>query len=158
VIVDGGILSNFPVWLFDCADDEDPEWPTFGLLLVEPDPKTPIATRIPKPERAPLGARGLTQLLSGLYHTMVEAHDRLYIEKAQFARTIPIPTLGVRTTEFDLTRNRAQELYDSGRTAAEKFLETWDFDVYLSEFRTGKQESRSEELAKLYRTKGAAVV
>lgn len=158
VIVDGGILSNFPVWLFDCPDDEAPRWPTFGLLLVEPDPKTPIATRIPKPEHAPLGARGVMQLLSGLYHTMVEAHDRLYIEKAQFARTIPIPTRGVRTTEFDLPRNRAQELYDSGRTAAEKFLETWDFDVYLAEFRTGKKQSRSEELAKLYRTKGAAVV
>ena len=158
VIVDGGILSNFPVWLFDRSDDEEPEWPTFGLLLVEPDPKIPIAMRIPKPERAPLGARGLTQMMSGLYHTMVEAHDRLYIEKAEFARTIPIPTLGVRTTEFDLPRKRAQELYDSGRTAAEKFLAMWDFDVYLAEFRTGKQLSRSEELAQLYRTKRAAVV
>lgn len=28
-IVDGGILSNFPVWLFDSV--EDPEWPTFGF-------------------------------------------------------------------------------------------------------------------------------
>jgi NTE family protein len=159
VIVDGGILSNFPVWLFDCEDDEAPEWPTFGLLLVEPDPKTPIAARIPKPEPAPLGARGLTQLLSGLFHTMVEAHDRLYIEKAQFARTIPIPTLGVRTTEFDLTRDRAQSLYDSGRGAAEKFLATWDFDAYIAEFRSGKkQPTRREELTTLYREKGAVVV
>jgi NTE family protein len=159
VIVDGGILSNFPVWLFDCEDEDPPEWPTFGLLLVEPDPKTPIATRIPKPEPAPLGARGLTQLLSGLFHTMVEAHDRLYIEKAQFARTIPIPTIGVRTTEFDLTRDRAQALYDSGRGAAEKFLATWDFDAYIAEFRSGKkQPTRREELTTLYREKGAVVV
>ena len=158
VIVDGGMLSNFPVWLFDCEDDEDPEWPTFGLLLVEPDPKTPIAARIPKPKRAPLGARGLTQLFSGLFHTMVEAHDRMYIEKAQFARTIPIPTLGVRTTQFDLSRGRAEELYDSGRGAAEKFLATWDFGAYLAEFRSGKKHSRREELVELYREKGAAVV
>jgi NTE family protein len=158
VIVDGGMLSNFPVWLFDCEDDEAPEWPTFGLLLVEPDPKTPIAARIPEPMHAPLGARGLTQLLSGLFHTMVEAHDRLYIEKAQFARTIPIPTLGVRTTEFDLTRDRAQALFDSGRSAAKEFLATWDFDAYVAEFRSGKTQSRREELATLYREKGAAVV
>jgi len=158
VIVDGGILSNFPVWLFDCPDDEVPDWPTFGLLLVEPDPKTPIAMRIPKPEKAPLGVRGLTQLFSGLFHTMVEAHDRLYVEKAQFARTVPIPTLGVRTTEFDLPHNRAQELYDSGRNAAEKFLATWDFDAYIAEFRSGKKQSRRDELATLYREKGAAVV
>ena len=38
---------------------------------------------------------------------MMEAHDRLYVEKATYARTIPIPTLGVGTTEFDLTRERA---------------------------------------------------
>ncbi|HMI99563.1 MAG TPA: patatin-like phospholipase family protein [Gaiellaceae bacterium] len=157
VIVDGGILSNFPVWLFDCADDEVPEWPTFGLLLVEPDPKTPIASRIPEPVPAPLGARGLSQLFSGLFHTMMEAHDRLYIEKAQFARTIPIPTLGVRTTEFDLPRSRAQELYDSGRGAAEKFLANWDFDAYLAAFRSGKKQSRTEEVATIYRKQGAVV-
>ncbi len=158
VIVDGGMLSNFPVWLFDCGDDEVPEWPTFGLLLVEPDPKTPIASRIPAPEHAPLGARGLMQLLSGMFHTMMEAHDRLYVEKAQFARTIPIPTLGVGTTEFDLSRERAQALYDSGRGAAEKFLAAWDFGAYIAEFRSGKTHSRHEELAELYREKGAAVV
>ena len=33
LIVDGGMLSNYPVWLFDCRDGE-PDWPTFGLLLV----------------------------------------------------------------------------------------------------------------------------
>jgi len=34
-IVDGGILSNYPVWLFD--EGEEPSWPTFGFKLVEPD-------------------------------------------------------------------------------------------------------------------------
>jgi hypothetical protein len=46
---------------------------------------------------------------------MMEAHDRLYIEQAEFARTIPIPTLGVHTTQFDIdpdvspARHRADE-------------------------------------------------
>jgi NTE family protein len=150
VIVDGGMLSNFPVWLFDCEDEEVPDWPTFGLLLVEPHPEAPIGQRLPKPEHAPLGARGLVQLLSGMFHTMMEAHDRLYIEKAQFARTIPIPTLGVGTTEFDLPRERAEALYESGRDAAEKFLATWDFGAYIDAFRRGKTRSRTEEVAALY--------
>ena len=51
LIVDGGMLSNFPVWLFDCAA-RAPDWPTFGLLLVEPDPKVPIGTRCPRPSSA----------------------------------------------------------------------------------------------------------
>ena len=146
VIVDGGMLSNYPVWLFDCEPGETPRWPTFGLLLVEPDPKTPITARIPQPEHAPRGARGLVQLLSSMVHTMMEAHDRMYVEKEQYARTIPIPTLGVRTTEFDITPERKQAIYDSGRQAAEKFLETWNFEGYLSEFRSGKEHHRSEEV------------
>jgi NTE family protein len=146
VIVDGGMLSNYPVWLFDCAPGETPRWPTFGLLLVEPDPKTPITARIPQPEHAPRGARGLVQLLSSMVHTMMEAHDRMYVEKEQYARTIPIPTLGVRTTEFEITPERKQAIYDSGRDAAEQFLQTWNFEGYLSEFRSGKEHHRREEI------------
>ena len=157
VIVDGGMLSNFPVWLFDCSDEDAPDWPTFGLLLVEPDPKKPISERLPEPEHAPLGARGLMSLLSGMVHTMMEAHDRLYVEKAQFARTIAIPTLGVGTTEFGLSKERAQALYDSGRDAAEKFLATWDFDAYVAAFRSGKTIRRSDEIAAIYRGEAAVV-
>jgi NTE family protein len=79
---------------------------------------------------------------------MMEAHDRMYVESASFARTIPIPTLGVGTTEFDITPDRALALYDSGRAAAEKFLETWDFEAYIEEYRTGKEHSRRDSVAK----------
>jgi NTE family protein len=145
VLVDGGMLSNFPVWLFDA--DGPPEVPTFGLLLVEPNPRTPITERLPKPEHSPHGAKGVVQLLSGMVHTMMEAHDRMYIEKEQYARTIGIPTLGVGTTEFGIARGRAEELYESGRKAAQDFLAGWDFDAYVAEFRSGKEHSRRAEIA-----------
>jgi NTE family protein len=150
LIVDGGMFSNFPISLFDCEDDETPEWPTFGLLLVDPEPEKPVAARIPPPERAPLGAKGVVTLVSGMLHTMMEAHDRLYLEQAQFARTIPIPTLGIGTTEFGISKQRKHALYDSGRAAAEKFLSKWDFDAYLAAFRSGTTHSRSDEVAAIY--------
>jgi NTE family protein len=145
VLVDGGILSNFPVWLFD--SDEPPARPTFGLLLVEPDPRTPITERLPRPEHAPRGAAGLVQLLSGLVHTMLEAHDRMYVEQEQFARTIGIPTLGIGTTEFEISPERALALYESGHRAAQEFLAHWDFDAYVSAFRSGVAHSRRAEIA-----------
>jgi NTE family protein len=144
VIVDGGMLSNFPVWLFDCPDGDVPEWPTFGLLLVEPKPRTPIGARLPAPRMTGKGPGAVIDYIKALAQTMMEAHDRLYVEQANYARTIPIPTLGVGTTEFDLSRERALALYDSGRWAAEKFLDSWDFDAYIAEFRTGKEHSRRE--------------
>jgi NTE family protein len=144
VIVDGGMLSNFPVWLFDCPDGGVPEWPTFGLLLVEPKPRTPIGARLPAPRMTGKGPGAVIDYVKALAQTMMEAHDRLYVEQANYARTVPIPTLGVGTTEFDLSRERALALYDSGRWAAEKFLDHWDFDAYIAEFRTGKEYSRRE--------------
>src|SRR5919112_859863 len=42
LLVDGGMLSNFPVWLFDA---EEPLWPTIGLKFVEDDPRAPLAAR-----------------------------------------------------------------------------------------------------------------
>jgi NTE family protein len=148
VLVDGALLSNFPVWLFDRDDGVEPECPTFGLLLVEPDPRTPITERLEQPEHAPSGPRGLVMLLSSIVHTVLEAHDRMYLEKAEFARTIAIPTLGVRTMQVGLSKDRAQALYEAGYSAANKFLETWDFAAYRAAFGPGRPQSRREDLTR----------
>ena len=50
-----------------------------------------------------------------LASTMMAAHDRIYLEKATYARTIPIPTLGIGTTEFGITPERVRMLHESGR-------------------------------------------
>ena len=123
LIVDGGMLSNFPVWLFDA---EEPLRPTFGLKLVEPDPRSPLASVGPELGAARLhgpAVVGVVAYLRSLVDTMMEAHDRLYLEEHDFARTIAIDTLGVRTTEFDLSPERAEKLYESGRFAAGRFLD-----------------------------------
>ncbi len=118
LVVDGGMLSNFPVWLFDA---EDPQWPTFGMKLVGKDPRAPVG--MAPPERPPLGVSLVVEYLRSLVDTMLEAHDRFYVEENDFARTIAIDTLGVGTTEFGLSGERAMELYDSGRAAAMEFLD-----------------------------------
>ena len=133
LVVDGGVLSNFPVWLFDSRGE--PRWPTFGLKLVEPEPEVPLDQRMEPAAYPPGGIWTTIDYVKSLVYTMLEAHDRLYIETSDFARTIPIPTLGVRTTDFDLPKGRRLELYEAGRAAAEKFLETWSFGRYLEEFR-----------------------
>jgi NTE family protein len=120
-IVDGGVLSNFPVWLFDPPGGR-PERPTLGFKLVEPE------------EGMPHSIRGPVSMLAALFSTMMEAHDARYIEDKDFYRTIAIPTLGVKTAEFDISRERSQALYRSGREAAERFFETWDFTRYLEKY------------------------
>jgi NTE family protein len=144
LIVDGGMLSNFPVWLFDC-EGRDPRWPTFGMMLVEPDPKVAIGHRLPGEEHG-VKRGSFVDYLKSLASTMMEAHDRLYLENATYARTITIPTLGVRTTEFEITPDRVRALYDSGRAAASEFLDHWDFAAYIEEFRRGAEAPGRREL------------
>ena len=141
LIVDGGVLSNFPVWLFDSV--REPPWPTFGLMLVEPEPRKPVAVRLESPARS---QANIFDFVKALVQTMLEAHDRMYLESDSYVRTIGVPTLGVRTTEFDLSRARAEQLYQSGRDAAEKFLETWNFEDYKAAFRE-QAPSRRELIA-----------
>lgn len=134
-IVDGGLLSNFPLWIFD--SEGIPDWPTFGFKLVEPEEKLEIPHRIGGP----------ISLLSGLFSTMMTAHDARYIRDEQFVRTIPIPTLGIGTTEFDVSKEKSEALYQSGRQAAEKFLAAWNFKEYLEKYRKGKPHlARSERV------------
>jgi NTE family protein len=146
VIVDGGVLSNFPVWLFDCQG-RDPRWPTFGVRLVEPEPRKPIGHRLSGDENG-FRPGSLATYIKSLAQTMMEAHDRQYLDQATFARTIPIPTLGVRTTEFDISEPRRTDLYNSGREAAAQFLEHFDFAEYVAAAkRRDEQYSRSEAVA-----------
>lgn len=121
-IVDGGVLSNYPVWLFDDGTS-DPPWPTLGYKLVAPQ------------EGRPHTILGPLTLFAALFATMMEAHDARYIEDKHFVRSIPIPTLGVQTTDFELPREKAQALYQSGRDAASKFFATWDFEQYKAKYR-----------------------
>ena len=44
----------------------------------------------------------------------MEAHDRLFIAEADFDRVITIDTLGVRTTEFDISEASTLRLYEWG--------------------------------------------
>lgn len=144
-LVDGALLSNFPTWLFDSPGI--PAWPTFGLHLVNAFQFTGLTDRIPPIETTRGVRTALSSYLMAMAITALEAHDWQYIEQENFARTIPIPTDGVGVTDFNIPRNRKLKLYKDGYKACEEFLRRWDFEGYIAEFRTGKQHSRTEEVA-----------
>ncbi|HEU0103334.1 MAG TPA: patatin-like phospholipase family protein [Mycobacteriales bacterium] len=120
--VDGGLLSTFPVGLFDRVDALAPRWPTFGLRLSTPPDVPPVL----HPVRTPV-ALGLAAL-----DALLTDQDAAYAgEPCTTARTIAIPTSGVSVVDFDLSRATAERLFRSGREAAEAFLATWDEAAYV---------------------------
>lgn len=132
-LVDGGMLSNFPVDVFDRRDGQLPRWPTIGLKLsVRADAAQGV--------RHPIG--GVWSMSRAMLGTLTGFYDRIHLDREDVvSRTIFIDTGKVRTTDFDLDRAAAQQLYDNGRNAAEQFLDGteerpgWDFDDYVRRFR-----------------------
>ena len=131
-IVDGGVLSNFPIDAFDRSDTAVPRWPTFGVTLV---PKLPAgnASLFPVLGLFKHGPVGLTE---SLVTTMLVGHDQAQLAKPWIAaRAIEVDTKQVGIVDFGLTPEDQQLLFDSGRKAATAFLKTWDFDAYRERFR-----------------------
>ena len=77
---------------------------------------------------------------------MMEAHDARYIKDANFLRTIPIPTMGINTSDFDITLKQKRALYRSGVSAAKKFFRKWNFNDYKKRVRKHKDRGRREML------------
>ncbi|MGO9015677.1 MAG: patatin-like phospholipase family protein [Dissulfurispiraceae bacterium] len=137
IIIDGGVLSNYPVWLLDDGTS-DPAWPTFGFKLMKPDERV-----LGEGEREPV--KNLISYVKSLVGTMLDAHDNYHVsqEKGDFDRTIGIPTvvnisgekITIGTTDFDITKDESMALFQNGKTSGEAFLKTWDFKAWKKKYR-----------------------
>lgn len=126
-LVDGGLLSNFPVGVFDRTDGLQPRWPTFGVRLdVRPEAR-----------RVPVEPRGAFGLSWAILRTLTDFYDGMLVDRPDVvARTIFVDTFDVSSTDLDIDPATSQRLYEAGRAAAQRFLESWDFDAYVQRHRT----------------------
>ena len=60
-------------------------------------------------------------MFKGLFKTMMQAHDLRHLDKESKARTITIPTGTITSTNFELTKEEKEWLYNSGYNSANKF-------------------------------------
>lgn len=121
-IVDGGILSNFPVWIFDT--EETPRWPTFGFRLLDSSPSNCSA-----------GKTDLFSYVIDIFEAMIGVDQSRFLRDKDSVRTVSIPALGVKATDFDLSLPARFNLYRSGYESCSAFLKKWDFPYYISLYR-----------------------
>ncbi|MEV5025680.1 patatin-like phospholipase family protein [Paenibacillus sp. LPE1-1-1.1] len=121
-ILDGGLLSNYPIWLFDV--EGIPRWPTFGFRLLGDHTEIPFHD-----------IRGPFSMFRAMFQTMLKAHDQRHVDKHAKKRTVFIPTGRVSATQFDLNAEDRDSLFQSGQDAALKFLSGWDSEQYIKEYR-----------------------
>jgi NTE family protein len=140
VIIDGGTLSNFPVWLFDVdSPDQALKRPTFGFTLT--------------------GGKGvgsgLNKVVSFLpwagrfgfdiFHTSQEAWDTRFVSHSTRVRTVSVDAGKIGTTQFNLQPADQELLIGNGRKAATRFLDRFDLTDYENTYhrRFDEPEPRS---------------
>ena len=121
-LVDGGVLSNFPVAVFDRTDGRPPRWPTFGVRLsMRPDGRASTTE-----------VRGTVSLALSLVETMLEACDAQHIDDPCVqARSVFVDTGGISPVDFGITDEQQEQLLLAGHQAAGDFLADWDWPAYL---------------------------
>ncbi len=126
-LVDGGLLSNYPISIFDRLDEHPPRWPTIGvridaLGIDRPGPVEPV--------------KGPVRMGVALVETSIEACQAEHVlDPCNIARSVYVDTGEVGAIDFDLTDEQQEMLLAEGRAAGEEFLETWDYQRWLADCR-----------------------
>ncbi|GAY17783.1 patatin-like phospholipase family protein [Mycobacterium sp. shizuoka-1] len=132
-LVDGGLLSNYPIESLDRPDGKQPRWPTFGVTLL---PDLPENNHTVIPALAPLRLFGGPSLLEDVITTILVGRDQAYLNLPWVsARTIRVDATEVGVLDFDIGQPEIDALYAEGYRAAERFLSTWNEREYLERFR-----------------------
>lgn len=121
LLVDGGLISNYPLDAFDRTDGKRPRWRTLGVTVV---PQLPAqATRL-VPELGPLRLVPGFRHLEAVVTTAVVGRDQAYLAQPWVReRSIEVDGLGVNPFDFKISRQTAERLYQSGRLAATRFMD-----------------------------------
>ncbi|ARK31413.1 patatin-like phospholipase family protein [Halalkalibacter krulwichiae] len=115
-IVDGGLLSNFPLWLF--MDGNIKRWkrPVIGFHL--------------KPEMSEMPPKKINNAVTmyrALFETMTSAHDLKYVDADDAKNVVFIPILDVKATDFELTDEQKEQLVVLGKEETGHFLKNWSY-------------------------------
>lgn len=129
-VVDGGLLSNFPIALFmtsqpdvDAVVGRGRAKNVLGLLI---DETLPVEGYAPQPGQQPafvssLGGLSVVKRLHQLLDTATCAYDNT--AKALFAaNVVRLPAKGYSTFQFSMTDQEREALLAAGRTAMRTFL------------------------------------
>lgn len=132
-IVDGGLLSNFPIELFisDLVTVTEVMGPKtsdniLGLLIDEslPVPGVSVINNDKTDQgkkKIEISQLATVQRLNSLVNTTLGARDKSVIEAFEYL-VARMPAKGYGTTEFDMTEERRNLLVEAGRNAMEEYF------------------------------------
>lgn len=129
VIVDGGMLSNFPIELFISDEPQviklmgpKQDVPVLGFLIDETLPVQPAQKGILVEADINVGELETVKRFKRLVDTITSAHDKMVIEEFDHL-VVRLPAGGYGTTKFDMSDERRDALVQAGRDAMGAYLD-----------------------------------
>jgi NTE family protein len=120
-LVDGGLITNYPLDTFDRGDGQPARWPTIGVTLI---PELPAGDTRLVPPLALLRQVPGFHFLESLVVTAIVGRDQGYLERPQVkARSILVSSPAVGPFDFTIDGTTAKQLYQSGRDAATEWVD-----------------------------------
>lgn len=129
VMVDGGVLSNYPIFLFDSAryvmDQHVPIQPgfenpeTLGLLMEMPEQ---IQHNAQQPGVYPFPIYNMNDYLKAVYHTLIDKPNPEVTHPNSMHRTIAINNMNLSGRVRRLPKKTIAALAENGRESARRFF------------------------------------
>jgi NTE family protein len=110
--VDGGLLDNFPVDVFDREDGAPARWPTIGIKL---------SAKQTSIEAGRESDSVVSEAIACL-QTVLDNAGRYYVTQDKAARTIFVDNAGIKATDFGIEPEQQQTLFANGQKAARAWL------------------------------------
>lgn len=136
-VVDGGLLSNFPIGLLvsrgeeveDVMGEDNRSERVLGLLIDEtlpvPEAEEPLDEEAPQPgvlSRIDYRELEIVRRITGMANTVTQAHDK-FVRDTHKDFVCRLPAKGYGTLEFDMSDQRMEAAIGGGRMAVEGYLD-----------------------------------
>lgn len=119
--VDGGMLDNYPMGVFDKESNNyivSDISKTIGLKLMTEDEEPNV-----KLFKGDTEIHNIKEFISEVISTLLVGLERVHMRQIYWEKTIPIDTFGYRATDFNMTDQDKLKLIDSGYKNFMKYFE-----------------------------------
>ncbi|MBC7947455.1 MAG: patatin-like phospholipase family protein [Chitinophagaceae bacterium] len=117
VMVDGGLLGNYPIGIFDSLPSKDPN--TLGFRM---DTDEQIGNDRERKGLAPMPINSLKDYMAAFYNIVLENINRQLLTDEDWRRTVSISDGNIRPRIRRLSENEIRILIENGRQAVKTYL------------------------------------
>lgn len=126
IVVDGGILGNFPIFIFDSlrtdSTDQSVKIPNYKTLGIRIDSDSQIKNDLTSKELVPIPIDNMDDYLVAFYILILENLNRNALTSEDWERTISVSSVGIGPRIKSLTLKQKESLIKSGEDCARTYF------------------------------------